>query len=187
MLGVCPYCGSSLAASEAQPIDDDQREQQTWMNQALCTLLEVSNHHIEPQEVAMRLLYLLCGGKPHFDRSVAEAELPSVLPTLLQHARDSLSQKRTLHLSFLLNTLHDHRFSMHEFLQTTVPDSFINSVRQGVVRRAEQLSCLAPWCGGYQKPGTLVKTGTTVKQRKSGEKLLYYMACYGMRVRIRNR
>lgn len=66
---------------------------------------------------------------------------------------------------------------MNEFLQTTVPDSFFKSVRQGVVRRAEQLSCLAPWCNGYQRPGTLVKTGTTLKRRKSGETLLYYLAC----------
>lgn len=177
LLGVCPHCGFSLIKSQAQPTDDSEREQQHWINEALCTLFEPGNHHIEPHAAAMRLLYLLCVRKPYFDRQLAEAALPSVLPTLLQHARDSLSQKRTLHLLFLLNTLYEHHLSMNEFLQTTVPDSFVESVRQGVVRRADQLSCLAPWCDGYQWPGTLVKTGTTLKRRKSGETLLYYLAC----------
>lgn len=84
----------------------------------------------------------------------------SVLPTLLQHARDSLSQQRTLHLSFLLNILNKHYHSINEFLEITVPDCFVESVIQGgVVRRTDHLSCLAPWCNGYQRPGTLVKTG----------------------------
>ncbi|WP_233095904.1 hypothetical protein [Alicyclobacillus sp. SO9] len=66
---------------------------------------------------------------------------------------------------------------MNEFLQVGVPGSFAVSVRKGVVRRLEQLSCLAPWCDGHQSPGTLVKTGTTLKRRKSGKTLFYYLAC----------
>lgn len=145
--------------------------------EALRTLLWPGGFYIQSHDVAMRLLYLLSGRQPHFNRQLAEVALPSTLPKLLQHARESLSQKRTLHLSFLLNTLHEHHVSMPEFLQTTVPDSFLKSVRQGVVRRAEQLACLAPWCNGYRQPGSLVKTGTTLKRRKSGETLLYYLAC----------
>lgn len=177
LLDVCPQCGFSLIKSQAQPIDNSERKQQHWINKALSTLLEPGNQHIEPHEAAMRLLYLLCERKPYFDRQLAEAALPTVLPTLLQHARDSLSQKRTLHLSFLLNTLYKHHLLMNDFLQTTVSDSFVESVRQGLVRRDDQLSCLAPWCDGYQRPGTLVKTGTTLKRRKSGETLLYYLSC----------
>jgi len=177
LLSVCPHCGFPFIKSQAQPIHDSEQEQQHWINEALCTLFELDNQRIEPHEVAMRLLYLLCRRKSFFDRQLVEASLPSVLPTLLQHARDSLSQKRTLHLSFLLNTLYEHHLSINNFLQTTVPDSFVESVRQEVVRRADQLSCLAPWCDGYQRPGTLVKTGTTLKRRKSGETLLYYLAC----------
>lgn len=177
LLDGCPHCGFSLKVGQARPIDGAQREQQKWMNEALCTLFAAGNRHIEPHEVAMRLLFLLGGKKSDFDRKLAEAALPSVLPTLLQHARDTLHQKRTLHLSFLLKTLHEHRLSMDEFFQTTIPDSFVESVTQGVVRRSDQLSCLAPWCDGYRQPGTLVKTGTTLKRRKTGKTLLYYLAC----------
>lgn len=177
LLDVCPHCGFSLTQSQARAIDGDEREHQRWINKALCTLLEPRGFLIEPPEVAMRILYLLCGRRSLFERQLAEEALPSVLPTLLQHARGSLSQKRTLHLSFLLYTLYENRLSMNEFLQTTVPDSFVDSVRQGMVRRSDQLACLAPWCEGYQIPGTLVKTGTTLKRRKSGETLLYYLAC----------
>ncbi|MED1662769.1 TniQ family protein [Brevibacillus laterosporus] len=177
LLSVCPHCGFLLVRSQARSIDDSEREQQHWINEALLVLFEPGNHHVKPHETAMRLLYLQSGRQPYFDRQLTEAAVLSVLPTLLQHARDSLSQKRILHLSFLLNTLHEHQHSMNEFLEITVPDSFVESVRQGVVRRADQLSCLAPWCNGYQRPGTLVKTGTTLKRRKSGEVLLYYLAC----------
>lgn len=132
---------------------------------------------VAPPEVAMRILYLLCGRNPCYERQVAEEALSAVLPTLLQHARDSLSQKRTLHLSFLLKTMYENQLTINEFLQTTVPYSFLKSVRQGMLRRSEQLSCRAPWCKGYQRQGTIVKTGTTLKQRKSGETLLYYLSC----------
>ncbi|MGG0934504.1 TniQ family protein [Brevibacillus centrosporus] len=177
LLSVCPHCGFSLIKSQARAIDDGEREKQQWINEALCTLLEPDGLLVEPPEVAIRILYLLCRRRPHFERQMAEEALPSVLPTLLQHARDSLSKKRTLHLSFLLNILFDNRLSMKEFLQTTVPNTFVDSVRQSMVRRVEQLSCLAPWCDRHQKQGTLVKTGTTLKRRKSGETLLYYLAC----------
>lgn len=167
----------SLLRSQAQPIDDFAREQQHWINEALLVLFEPGHHHVKSDETAMRLLYLHCGRQQYFDRQLIEAPVLSVLPTLLQHARDSLSQRRTLHLSFLLKTLYEHHHSMNEFLELTVPDSFVESVRQSLVRKADQLSCLAPWCNGFQQPETLVKTGTTMKKRKSGEILLYYLAC----------
>lgn len=177
LLDVCPYCGYLLTKDVPSALTGNDQKRQIWMHETLCTLLTPVSQHIRSNAAAMRLLYLLCGRQSHFDRHLVEALLPSVLPTLLQHARDSHSQKRILHLSFLLNTLHEHHFTITEFLQTTVPDSFVESVRQRMVRRADQLSCLAPWCGGYQRPGTLVKTGTTLKRRKSGETLLYYLAC----------
>ncbi|WP_419878240.1 TniQ family protein [Brevibacillus centrosporus] len=177
LLGVCPHCGFLLLRSQARPINDSQRERQHWINEALLVLTESKNYHVKPHEIAMRLLYLQCGRQSYFDRHLKEAAVKSGLPTLLQHARESLSQKRILHLSFLLNTLYEHHYSMNEFFAITVPDSFVDSVRQGAIRRTDQLSCLAPWCNRYQRPGTLVKTGTTSKKRKSGKVLLYYLAC----------
>lgn len=157
---LCPHCDFLLTDSPVQPISGLDLDKQTWMNDAFQSIIHFTNTRIEPKEVALRILYLLGDKHPLFDRQKIAAILSntSVLPTLLQHARDSLSQKRTLHLSFLLNTLHEHHFSMTEFLQTTVPGSFVKSARQGIVRRADQLSCLAPWCHGYQWPGTLVKS-----------------------------
>lgn len=176
-LGVCPHCGLLLERCQTRPIDVSEREYQHWIYEALLILLKPGNHNIKPHETAIRLLYLQCGKHSYFDRRFIETAVLSTLPTLLQHARDSLSQKRTLHLSYVLNNLHSHHHSINEFLAIDVPDSFVESVRQGVVRRADQLSCQAPWCTGYRRSGTLMKTGTTLKRRKSGERLLYYLAC----------
>ena len=166
-----------MTKSRTFGVSPGERRQQDWMHEALSTLLVSGGSRIDPPDLAMRLLYLLCDRQFLFDRKLAEASLPSILPTLLQHARDSLSQKRTLHLTFLLNTLYEHHHSMIECLDTVVPDSFAESVRQGTVRTSERLSCQAPWCDSYQQSGTLIKTGKTLKRRKSGETLLYYLAC----------
>lgn len=173
----CPHCGAELSNGKQQVIDNEQLEQQTWMYKFLDTLFHEESHHIPPAEVAMRLLYLASNKNLQFDRDLITEGFSTVLPTLLQHARESLSQKRTLHLSFILNTLYEHKISMAEFLHVEVPDRFVQSVRRPLTKKVEYLSCQAPWCDSFQKPGSLVKTGTTLKRRKSGEVLLYYMAC----------
>ncbi|WAH37450.1 hypothetical protein [Alicyclobacillus dauci] len=154
-------------------------EKQQWMLEAWETLLLGNEVHLEPTEVAARLLYLVGGRDSVFNREISMSSLPdpTVLPTLLQHARGSLSEKRTLHLSFLLSTLYEHGIPMLEFVAVNVPQSFLDSLRKEAVRKVDELSCQAPWCNGFQLRGTLVKTGTTVKRRKSGEVLLYYLAC----------
>ncbi|WP_206915752.1 TniQ family protein [Alicyclobacillus suci] len=176
---VCPYCGRTHSDSQTgrgEALDWDQQE---WLYDAFKTLLASRDVRLEAPDVASRLLYVLGGCSETFSRENVEAALAdsSTLPTLLQHARDSLSQKRTLHLSFLLQTLYGKGISMAEFLNVSIPQSFIESLKQDKVRKSEQLACLAPWCSGYHLPGTLVKTGTTLKRRKSGEVLFYYVAC----------
>lgn len=174
----CPHCGHRLSNTPTQIVNTDLL-QQKWMHSAWETLIKTTDLHFDPSEVAMRLLYLVGNRNPTFDRKLVETGLykKSILPTLLQHARNSLSQKRALHLTVLLFTLYEQGISMDEFLHVDVPQSFIGSLKQNKTRIVNQLSCQAPWCTGYEVPGTLVKTGTTMKKRKSGETLLYYLAC----------
>lgn len=177
-LDTCPHCRYRLSSAIAKYEDIDWI-QQVWLHDSLNTLLTISYNHLNPADIATSLLYVLGGCYDTFDRKAVECALPSSikLPTLLQYARDSLAQKRTLHLSFLLSVLFVHNVRMNEFLNLKVPQSFVNSLHKERTRRNEQLSCQAPWCSGYCLPGTLVKTGTTLKRCTSGEIYRYYMAC----------
>lgn len=174
----CPHCGYRLSNTPSQPVEFDLL-QQKWIHQAWETMIKTCDLRFDPPGVATRLLYLIGERNSKFDRKLIETCLnkKSILPTLLQHARNSLSQKRVLHLTVLLETLCDQGISIDEFLHVEVPHSFIDSMKQGITRRVDQLSCQSPWCNGNGLPGTLVKTGTTMKKRKSGETLLYYLAC----------
>ncbi|MCF8567089.1 TniQ family protein [Alicyclobacillus tolerans] len=177
-LNACPYCGHRLSTANYQNGDIEWR-QQKWLYDALDTVLKTNITHVSHSDTANRLLYILCGYGNNFDRQTAESALPnpSVLPTLLQHARETLRTNRALHLSFLLSVLLTHNVSMSEFLEMEVPQTFIDSLREEKVRKYDQFSCQAPWCSGDDRPGTLIKTGTTSKRLSTGQTLLYYMAC----------
>jgi hypothetical protein len=181
-VGICPYCGASLTASPntVLSLQESDRTKQAWWYQAWEVLLDDHPHKHQPHELAMMLLYVLNDKKASPDMGYIAAHLrdkKAALQTLLQHARRSLAQSRTLHLSLLVDTLYEFNFRLDEFFNLAVPHQFIDAILQQPMRRIDQLACMAPWCANYRVLGALIKTGTTVKRLKSGQRLLYYSAC----------
>ncbi|QSO54067.1 TniQ family protein [Alicyclobacillus curvatus] len=180
-VGLCPYCKSPMG--DGIPGDNPENKteiaQQTWLYRVWDELMSTETEvNIEPQKVAMKLLYISSGFSHTFDRNGVSGTLNrSTLQALLQQARGSLHQLRTLHITFLLNFLYAHESSFSTFVELEVPDEFVRSVISEARPLVERLSCRAPWCAGYENPGTLVKTGTTVKKMSSGARLLYYTFC----------
>lgn len=177
-LNRCFLCGSKLSNIRTDKKRSvKELEHQVWLQQAWNTLLNSTHHYINPSDVAMRILYILNFQQPVFQReNVEENGLPN-LASLLQHARNSLSHKRTLHLSFILETLYENNLTMGEFLNMNIPQNFKDSIRQEVVPKYDKYFCIAPWCSSYGNPGSLIKTGTSLKKLTSGEIRYYYLAC----------
>lgn len=179
-LGTCPYCGYSLDKGKSiLEMKDAGLPNQKWLYDAFNTLISTSNADIEPSQIAIRVLFILNRQKPTFNRDVVEEAISNkwVLPTLLQHARESLSNKRTLHISFILSVLYQNNISMGEFLSIKVPGKFISSLRNKPVLKKDEVYCIAPWCKNYMKNGLLVKTGTSFKRKENGEIYKYYLIC----------
>jgi hypothetical protein len=174
-------CGSKLSFFEnGKKTSTKELEYQAWLYQTWNTLLNLSDYYLNSSDVAVRILYILNSCQIVFDRDKVDAASVNSSPslaTLLQHARDSLSQKRTLHISFILKTLFDNQITMDQFLSMPIPQNFIDSVRREVVPKYDQHFCIAPWCSSYLNPGSLVKTGTSLRRLTSGELRYYYLAC----------
>lgn len=175
---LCPFCNSYLCNSKASPANANELKKNKWTMKAWTSLL-TSPICIDSKELAIRLLYVIGNFESAFYRESFSSSIPNkiLLASLLQHARGSLSQDRTLHLSFVLQTLYQHGVSIEEFLKLEIPQSFRTSLQYNFGRKVERFMCQAPWCQGYQVPGSLIKTGTSVKKMNTGEKLSYYMAC----------
>lgn len=180
-IGTCPHCERPLTDGKPNigAINDLERKQQEWLINIWCELMNSSLQEVKPKEVAMKLLYLLNEFGSMYAPDIVSRNLndASILPTLLQHARGSLTQIRTLHLKFILHCLYKYHMSFSDFAELLVPQQFFGSVHMERITVIEQIACQAPWCRGYNYPGTLVKTGTTVKELRTGEKLLYYTFC----------
>lgn len=180
ILGVCPYCEQSLSKSDFDhKMNRTELEKVLWFSNSWNYLFKNHSQQIQPNEIAIRILYLLNNKFQNADFKFIERNMqnPAVLPTLLQHARGSLSHKRTLHISFILNTLKENDIGVEEFLKLEVSSTFIKTLSSKSLLKIDTVSCLAPWCSSYKKPGSLIKTGTSLKRRENGRTLKYYMVC----------
>lgn len=176
----CPYCSYELLNTPIpEDVGDIDLKWQIWLDNTYKSLLSISNIGIQPHDIATKLLYILNKNQPNFQREVVESSLNvrAKLPSLLQYSRESLSNKRTLHLSFILSILYENNISIEEFLNLYVPNDFVASIRNKKSYKVNQVSCLAPWCKNYMKKGLLVKTGTSLKKRSDGEVYKYYLLC----------
>ncbi|QQE78365.1 TniQ family protein [Alicyclobacillus sp. SO9] len=178
-IGQCSKCGHTLTMIEGTT-DSNETATMRWIEQSWSTLLEVApSKFLNDEEVAQRLLYLASGKSEYFERRTVDSSVPksSITPTLLQHARNSLAEKRALHLGLLMSLLHDLHISMSEFLVTEVPRPFVDSLTQSTDPLVQRLACVAPWCSSFERPGSLMKTGTTYKEYSDGTSSKYFMAC----------
>lgn len=179
-LGVCPYCEKGLFKSDYDNrMNKIELEKALWFSNSWNYLLKNHSFKIQPNEIAIRILYLLNNNfeDPDFKLIERNMKSPGVLPNLLQHARESLSYKRTLHISFILNTLKENEIGVEEFLELEVPSVFIQTLNSKSVLKKDKVSCLAPWCSSYKKPGSLKKTGTSLNRQENGRVLKYYLVC----------
>lgn len=181
VIGECPYCEHKLFRDVTESIIMSEEElcKESWFTNTWAYLLKDVRSKIETYEIGMRILFILNQRKLQFDKHLVEKNLkePGILPALLQHARESLSHKRTLHISFILSVLFEHQISAKEFMELETPAIFIDSVKTVAKSKKDSVSCFAPWCSSYNKVGSLIKTGTTLKRRKSGKVLKYYLFC----------
>ncbi|MUK89316.1 hypothetical protein GMD78_13135 [Ornithinibacillus sp. L9] len=179
-LSLCPNCSYPLTDTLNElSIFDETLKYQVWLEQSWNILFNSTGYNLDSEDIAIRVLYILNSYQPKFHRGIVESNMkePKSLPTLLQHARGTLSQERTLHLSYILRILYENDISMEKFLGLSVKESFINSIRGKTVLKSDQFSCMAPWCANYGKLGLMIKTGTSFKRLDSGEILTYYLAC----------
>lgn len=179
-LSICPYCKYKLENAKSIAVSSESELQyQKWMHDAFNTLLSRYSSELKPSQIAMRSLFIINRQKLIFDRDFVEKTLYNkrMLPTLLQHARESLSNKRTLHISFILSVLYENNISMKEFLNIKIPNDFTISVKNKVSLKKDEVCCIAPWCKNYMKKESLVKTGTTFKRRNNGDIYKYYLIC----------
>lgn len=176
----CPYCGNELWENEIfTPLDTEEFKRQSWVYNTFDKLITNSDIKVEPNDMAIRILFILNKAQSIFDREVIQNSLNGreMLPTVLQHARESLSNKRTMHLSFILSVLYENNTSIDKFLNMKVPEDFIASIRNKTTLKKDEVCCIAPWCKNYMKKGMLVKTGTSFKRKNDGDVYKYYLIC----------
>lgn len=179
-LNKCPYCDVDLSISLNSPSKGGcDWNQQIWLYQSWNQLLNSKVDKISPQTLALRLLYLMNKRQVIFDKERVSIELQgaSKLPGLLQLARDSLKQKRTLHISFILNVLRENHFEINDLLGLELPHEFIDSVLTPSRLKKDVVACKAPWCVNFGVEGALLQTGTSFKRKKNGSVFSYYLAC----------
>lgn len=176
----CPYCDLDISrVSDSLSNHDINWNQVSWGWQNWTQLFNSSEMKISPQTIALRLLYLINNKKGIFDKKSAVPHVQGVgkLSTLLQHARDSLKQKRTLHISYVLEVLWENQLDIEEFLNMELPQPFVDSILTPSKTKKEMISCEAPWCENRGVAGGLIQTGTSFKRKKSGQVLSCYLAC----------
>lgn len=179
-VGTCPYCFNTLDSN----IIDDNLDQlyllrQLWLYEAFNSMLTEYELKINCIDLAMRILYTLNKFNTTFNRKniYNNSKYKNKLPTLLQHARETLTDKRTLSLPFILSTIYDNNISFMQFMKMQIPVEFINSIINNKIARQKEVHCLAPWCKNFEKKGFLAKTGTSFHKESNGNVLKYYLIC----------
>ena len=181
-LNICPYCNSKLykKTGSFNYVDNPTVLQQMWYYNALKKLTSSFDFKMKPEEIALKILYILNNCNSTFNKNnvrVALTNKENTLPMLLQHVRKTIHDKRTLHVKYLLSILYENHVSVSEFLKLKIPRTFIDLVRQKVILKKDKAYCLAPWCSNYKKKGSLIKTGTSFKRKINGNNLKYYLVC----------
>ena len=181
-LNICPYCNSKLdkKINSFNYMDNPAVFQQMWYYNALEKLISPFDLKMKPEEIALKVLYILNNCNPIFNRDkvkVSLADKENKLPTLLQQIRKTIYYKRTLHVKYLLSILYENNISVSEFLELKIPKTFIDSIQEKAISKKDKAYCLAPWCSNYNKNGSLIKTGTSFKRKTNGDNLKYYLVC----------
>jgi len=181
-VGVCPECYFELQHSKLKSAVVTNVEERTYQDWEI--LIEQSHdkdgiHTNVERDASVRLLYLLNECNKELSKEViySKAVNHSVISILFQTARDTKSYTTYTHINTILNLLRVLDVSMDEYTELNVSAEFIESIMNEKVTKKETYSCQAPWCSNFKKPGSLVRTATSKKERENGKVLHYYMYC----------
>ena len=183
LFNICPHCGNKISkkfTQSQQEIDRDLLEKEKYTKDVLEILIKPCAIKMAQKDVAFRILYELNNCVPEFHRNTVKKALglhEKSLPTLLQHARQSLSAERSLSLTYLLEVLYENNIHLCDFLELQVPNQFVSSILEKPLLKKSEVFCLAPWCNNFKKKNKLIKTGTSYNTRKNGEIFKYYLVC----------
>lgn len=180
VIGLCPYCDFNLdKVDKLVYLNSHELKREKWYNDNWVTLTQCVNISLPPNELAISIIYILSGYSEIFVREDLTKKLESaaILPTLLQHARGTLSMERTLHLGFVFDILKDNNSSIDDLLNLKVPEQFRRSLLVKTMIKSNSVACFAPWCDSFGISGSLIRTGTSTKIKKNGTKFSYYLTC----------
>jgi predicted RNA-binding Zn-ribbon protein involved in translation (DUF1610 family) len=176
----CPYCHEKFSSlSPIEPVAQSDYLLQQDLQELWIQLLKPGALKLTPSEVALRILYLANQQNEILDRNRLKNNISNknLLSTMLQQARGTLSDKRAIHIALVLKFLQFFRIDVNSFYGIKLPEIFVECIKLPLEEMKRQHACIAPWCRNFGKAGGLVKTGTSVKKKISGEKLHYYLAC----------
>ncbi|MCX7922243.1 MAG: TniQ family protein [Clostridia bacterium] len=177
---LCPKCMRKLTNSIGTPTSSElEYKEQVWLNESWYQLIQPNEQKFNAQVLGLKALYLLNKKKLEFDRELIymNIENPKLLPTLLQHARGTLTQKRTIHLQFILSILLKENMSMQKFYDLELPQSFVNAVLIKPDSIKEKPRCKAPWCINSSVDDSLIKIATSYQRNYDGELISFYFIC----------
>lgn len=168
----CPYCSGSLknTRENLEELSSDYLHNQKWLISNFFYLLTRSGIQLSRKEFAVRLLYLLNGLRPRFEKNQVEGYINEGvnLHMLLEHARDSLGRKKHFNLKAAINILSITNSSFEQLFKIKVPKMFYDSL---FTIKLKTMTCYAPWCN-YR--GQLRKSSDSCQNQ-----IRYHLTCYG--------
>ncbi len=179
-ISLCPYCAGNLAESkEMYKLNDDEYKKQLWIYESWNQLMNPNEQKYNAQSLALKALYILNKKNLLFDRYLVSRNMKNskMLPTLLQHARGTLVQERTIHLQFILSIAYSNNISLQDFLNHELPQSFLDSILLKPDTKQETPCCKAAWCNNYNRLDSLIKIATSFQRKNDGNFKSFYFIC----------
>ncbi|MEK5377582.1 TniQ family protein [Paenibacillus sp. FSL P2-0173] len=156
-------------------------KQEKWIAEVWQQMLSPTKLHYSNSELALKVLYIMNDYNCSYDKSIIQANLKLVgdisLNDLLSYARRTLARERSFHIKFLIEVMRLNRLDFNSFARIDVPSLFQKAIQGTGRSKKELLICLSPWCKSYNQKGSLIKTGTSTKYRRNGDKYTYHVAC----------
>ncbi|MFW2503481.1 TniQ family protein [Clostridium diolis] len=179
-LGICSNCGGKLSGDIEKNVENvNYSLYQTYLYESWNKLMYSNYNKMRSQEIAYKILYILNKKRSIFDKDLLNNlnKGKYFLQMILQYARGTTINRKTLHISSIINILFENKISIDDFLKLQVPKEFVVSIKDKKQNKLERISCMAPWCKNYKVNGGLVKTNTTYRKLVNNSALLYYMYC----------
>jgi hypothetical protein len=155
----CPYCNFELAKSPRIHVDINEVDSRALLDW-YCLLKGDILEQESIQSIAIKLLYL----SKNYNIKMKSYDISSNY-SILRLIKDDKTYQTALTLGPILKMLRAYDVTMDSFLRMSLPEGFIASTLEiKDVSSFKNFTCLAPWCEGYKKTGTL-KSFTTLRKK----------------------